>query len=214
MTSGFIDTGLKLDQNGDVPTRTVVVPNLAGPNETDDYPFFTTAEPMMFRKSGSSGGVRLNVTVNREVRSAVVAPSTVDELGGKLGVEIEARRLTKSERLKAYGRAEVILAGIATLVAVFAIITAFTSPSAEQQAGRADLAAQLHPIEQRLTIALSGHDSAAAEQAQKDLEAALAMEKHESSAVSTVATVGTLLLGLLSAGIALNVVRKRSLSTP
>jgi hypothetical protein len=216
LSAKLVATQLKLDEDDSVPSGTIVVPNLAGPNAADS-PFFTTTEPMIFHAKGdgsTSRDVRLMVQVNQGWPSAVVAPVTRQKLANKLGVEIEARRLTWLERVRGLGKAEVLLAVIALLLAASAILTTIVTPSADHKAGRADLATQLQPIEQRLAAGIRTHDPAAVQQAQTQLRAALKAETHASNDVSSAAVGATLVLGLLSAMIACGVAAKRATTTP
>jgi hypothetical protein len=202
---------LEQDQDGTVPSDTIVVPDLTGPKTVKD-PFYTASEPMVFRAKNSTGTVRLNVRTNKALVSGRVSPDTVPKFG-KAGVEIEARRLTWFERARRFGKAEVVLALIAVALAVCAIVTALVTPSADQKEGRANLAAQLQPIEQRLATGISAHDPGAVQQAQTQLRAALETADQASSEVSTELTIATWVLGLISAGIACGVAVKRAKTT-
>jgi hypothetical protein len=213
LSAAFTDTQLKLDQNekGEVPSGTIVVPNLIGPR-TVKNPFYTAREPMVFRAKGATSTVRLNVTTNSAVQSGVVAPDTVSKFGGRTGVGIEARRLTWPERAGSFGKAEVVLALIAVVLAVVTIVAVFVAPSADQTVGRADLAAQLQPIEQRLTTGISTHDPRAVQRAQTQLRATLETSDQASN-VGTGLAVATGALGLISAVIACGVAAKRAKTT-
>jgi hypothetical protein len=214
LSAAFTDTVLKLDQNekGEVPLDTIVVPDLIGPG-TASQPFYTVREPMVFRAKGKTSDVRLMVTTNKAVTSGVVAPSTMSKLGASLNDRIEARRLTRFERVRNFGKAEVVLALIALLLVAAAIVTTLVTPSADQNVGRADLAIQLQPIEQRLAIGISTHNPMAVQQAQNQLRAALKAEGHASNDVSTGAMIATLVLGVVSAMFALGVAVKRAKKT-
>jgi hypothetical protein len=204
----------------------IAVPNLIGPGmvkkqfftrRTVNKPLFTSREPMVFRAIGekSTGHeVRLMVTTDASIQSSVVAPDTVKDLAHGIGVRIEARRLTKLERARSFGKVEVVLALIAVLLAAAAIVTTIVTPSADQNVGRADLAVQLQPIEQRLAIGISTRNATTVQQAQAQLRTALEAEDHASNDVSTGAMAATLVLGLLSAIIALGVAAKRAIITP
>jgi len=212
----LVPTNLKLDEDDSVSSGTIVVPDPAGPNPAD-APLFTTREPMVFRATGegSTGrDVRLMVQVNQGWHSAVVAPGTRPLLAEKLGVDIGARKLTKLERVRGLGKAEVLLAVVALLLAASAIVTTIVTPAAEQKAGRADLSAHLQPIEQRLAAGISTHDPTAIQRAQTQLRSALEADNHASNDVSTGSTAATLVLGLLSAMIACGVAVKRARTTP
>lgn len=216
MSAKFTLTNLKLEQDESVPSDTIIVPDLAGSKTADD-PFFTTREQMVFRAKGEGAtqrDVHLMVQVNQAWPSAVVAPGTRPELAKKLGVDIEARRLTKLERVRRLGKAEVLLAVIALLLAASAIVATIVTPSADQQAGRADLAAQLQPIEQRLAAGISTHDPTAIHRAQTQLKSTLKADSYASNDVGTGSTAATLVLGLLSAVIACGVAVKRARTTP
>lgn len=214
MSPEFTPTGLKLAQHSSVAAGTIVVPNLAGPKAAGTPPFYTTREQMVFHAVGDGSkdtDVRLMVQVNLMWPSATVAPDTVSRLSSKLGVEIHARRLTRRERIWSFGKAEVVLAGIGLLLVIAAFITTFVTPSSDQQLGRADLAVQLQPIEQRLAAGISAHDPAAVQGAQQQLGAALrAADRHGSDDVTTGSEIATLALGLISGGIACRIAWKRA----
>ena len=136
---------------------------------------------------------------------------SVSQLSSKLGVQIHARRLTGRERIWSFGKAEVLLAGIGLLLVIAAFVTTFVTPSSDQQLGRADLAVQLQPIEQRLAAGISAHDPVAVQGAQQQLGAALrAEDRHGSDDLSTASEFATFALGLLSAGIACRIAWKRA----
>jgi hypothetical protein len=210
----FTDTKLVLDQTNEVPPKTISVPDLTGTG-TADKPFFTDSEPMFFRKKGDGGGgIPLMVTVNPvHPEKARAAPATVQKLG-TVGIELQARRMTKRDRARVYGRAEVVLAGIAILLALFTFLASLWAPSADEKVGRAALAAQLQPIEQRLTIGISTHDSVAIQQSQAQLEAVLQTQDRRSNPLSTAAKWTSFLLALISAVITYRVATKRAKATP
>jgi hypothetical protein len=214
LSTAFTDTALKFEQGerGEVPLDTIVVPGLVGPG-TDNEPFYTVREPMVFRVKGTTTDVHLMVTASKGVTSGVVAPSTMSELGASLNTPIEARRLTKFERVRNFGKAEVVLALIALLLVAAAVVTTLVTPSADQNVGRADLAIKLQPIEQRLTIGISTHNPMTVQQAQDQFRVALKAEDHASNDVSTGATFATLALGVISAIFALGVAVKRAKKT-
>jgi hypothetical protein len=210
----FADTNLVLDQNDQVQAKTISVPDLTGPG-TANKPFYTDSEPMFFRKKGDEGGgILLMVTVNPvHPENARAAPATVQKLGG-LAIELQARRMTKRDRARVYGRAEVVLAGIAILLALFTFLASLWAPSADEKVGRAALAAQLQPIEQGLAKGISTHDSVAIQQSQAQLEAVLQTQNHRSNPLSTAAKWTSFLLALISAVITYRVATKRAKATP
>ena len=212
MSAQFTDTRLTLGESNDVPTDVMMVPNLIGPGR-DDKPFYTTAEPMVFRVKGSDQeGVQLKVVANRAVKGVEVA--SVTALGAALGAPIEARRLTKGERIKQFTKSEVILAVMAVLLALCTAVTVFWAPSADEKMGRAEFARQLQPIEQQLTVGLTTHDDAAVQRAHSALAKAVAEQPHSSNILSAIAQYGSLVLGVLSALFALGVTIKHARSSP
>ncbi len=205
--STFVATGLTLDQDTSVSAGVIVVPHLGGPAG------LVSTEPMIFRAdgAGSTGKpIQLCVQTNPALVSAVVAPTTVRQLSTALGVDVLARSLTKGERLQRYGKAEVLLAVIAVLLAISAIVSATVTPSIDKSAGRADLAMTLAPIQQSLADAVRSNNLAAVAQSEAQLRLTLKAHDHANDDASSAVTITTLLLGVMSAVIAFGVAVKRA----
>jgi hypothetical protein len=122
--------------------------------------------------------------------------------------------MTWRDRIRNGAKAEVWLAAIACLVAIGAIVSACVTPSAEKDVAKAEFAIQLQPIEQHLATAISTSDPAAVKQAHDELSAALSAHSEASDELSTGLKFFTLLLGAVSAIVAICVAIKRAKSTP
>jgi hypothetical protein len=124
---------------------------------------------------------------------------------------LQARRLSLWERARRLGRAEVITAGFAALLALVALGTALTKPAAERVTAEQHLQQQAQPIVERI---FGAPTPSARTRAFADLSALLAHRDQGHPDLATAFTWAAVGLPVASALVLLVTARRKALEPP
>jgi len=204
----MIATGLALDQDSAVPKDVVWVPQSAIDNGVKANSW------MVFQAEGDGSTGKsavLWVELKLTARGAVVSSATAGKLRTAGTPKLNARSLTKWNKVRRFGRGEILIAALAVLIAVAGIGVAVTKPAAERVAAEARLHDQAIPLVEQIATATS---PAARDQAVAKLNALLTHRDEAHSGAAAAFTWATIVLPLLTALLVVGVATKKPLGPP
>jgi hypothetical protein len=169
MPETFRSTGLRLNDRDGVPNGELWTHS--GSGLPDGATFLCRAHI-----AGGAGGVVLLLIHHDDTLYegiAYVSAATFTTLGGTINAPLEVREQRLSEQAKGYVSLEKALAVAAFLAAVVLILQGILLPSADQAAGRSQLAAELRTTQSRLVSAAAAGDLVTVQQQAHQLDSSL-----------------------------------------